>query len=266
MIDRSDRRTWIYLGRSLLILAGVFILVWFVLLPALNLLPGNDYSALDEANELNQLGNLGSALILYTNAINDGKDLTSAYAGRGSTFMKLRRFREAIEDFTKSLNLERSADVLSNRCNAYRLTSSLLLAQQDCVDAIALDDENVSAHIAFAMLFVEEEQLAKARDEVNIAIEIDPFAAEAMFVLSQIEMAVGNTNAAVEALTKCIEIDITDPICYWHRGFLYSSLGKIDEAIQDMGVVLDNGDPEVHGQLMLEAGTLMRQYGTDPDQ
>ena len=249
-----------------MILIGALLLVWFVLLPALKLQPDNDDSTLREANELNQLGNLESALILYTNAINDGEDLASAYAGRGSTLMKLRRFREAIDDLTQSLNLELSADVLSNRCNAYRLTSSLISARQDCMDAITLDEDNVSAHIASAMLLVEEEQLALARDEVNIAIEIDPAAAEAMFALSQIEMAVGDTNAAVAALTKCIGIDITDPICHWHRGFLYSSLGLIQEAIQDMQVVLDHGDPEIHGQLMLEAGTLMRQYGEDPDQ
>jgi tetratricopeptide (TPR) repeat protein len=261
-----DKSSWLRFAQSLVILIGAFLILYYIILPAFNLRPGSPGQDVELPSEIQSSSDLEKSLAEYTAAIDRGDGSASTYSGRGAILMQLRQFRDAIDDFTKSLEYELDADVLSSRCNAYRLTANFNSAREDCKTALNLDENNVQAHIAYAMLLVEEGQFAGAREQAEAAIELKPDSSEALFALSQVEMADGDPKAALDALSKCIEVDITDPTCYWHRGFLYSSLGQIDQAIEDMKAVLKYGDPEIHGQLMLEAGTVLRQYGVDPDQ
>ena len=59
-------------------------------------------------------------------------------------------------------------------------------------------------------------------------------------------------------LTKGIEISPTQPKYYWERGFLYYVAGQVTKAKEDMQKVLDNGNPETDGELLLNAGSLLK--------
>lgn len=227
--------------------------------------PSNFGYPVIEGRNLLQDGDLEGALLAFTYAIEGNDNLSAAYAGRGDTLISLRRFTEALEDYSKSLEIEITPEVLASRCNTYRLTAAFELALEDCNNALAIDPQNVTAHIAAAMLFLEKDQLNLAQKEADVAIRIDPSSIEAVLAASQIAIAEGDSEAAIVALSRCIEIDQSNPECYWHRGFLYTALGQIKLAIEDMQAVLDLGDPNIHGRLMLEAGTVLRQFGEHPD-
>lgn len=158
----------------------------------------------------------------------------------------------------------RTADVLASRCNALRLLAKPAEAMNDCKEAASLDPNNLDAHLALAMLYLEQSNRDGARTEVSAARDIDPQSAKTQYVLAQIELAAGNYEAASAALTECIGLEPAEPRCYWDRGFIYYSLGKVEEAKQDMRAILEYGDPETDGELMFNAGKLLRTLGEEP--
>lgn len=224
--------------------------------------PTVDYEG--KGNELLQARRYEQALHAYDDAIAAGEDLAGAYAGRGRAYAALRRFREAVEDYDASLKYDRTADVLASRCNALRLLARPAEAMEDCEEAISLDSDNVDAHLASALLWLEQNDLNKARAEVGAAEEINPKSAEAQYALAQIEVAAGEYEAAATALSECIELDPSQPRYYWDRGFIHYSLGRFEEAKADMRAVLEYGDPETDGELMFNAGKLLRSLGEEP--
>ena len=222
---------------------------------------GEPTSFLEEGEELLRLRRYEQAIAVYNQAVESGEDLAKAYAGRGHTYVGLRHFDKAASDYTTSLEYDRTPVVLASRCNAYRMLAKFLLAMDDCNEAVSLDPNNAETHIALAMLFLEQKKTHQARAEVNTAKQIDPEYVNAQYVLAQIELAEGHLKAAATALSECIEMDQSQPVYYWERGFIYYSLGKIDQAKEDMRSVLSYGVPDVDGELMFKAGKMLRSLG-----
>ena len=214
-------------------------------------------------DQLFQARQYEQAISAYDEAIEAGNDLARAYAGRGHAYTALRRFDEAVSDYTSSLEYDRASEVLASRCNAFRMLAETTLATDDCNAAIELDPDNANAHLALAALYLEQNNINQARAAASTAQELDPESANAHYVLAQVEVVVGNREAAADALSKCIELDQAELPCYWERGFIYYSLGKIDEAKEDMRSVLERGNPEFDGELMYNAGKLLQTLGED---
>lgn len=226
--------------------------------------PAPVVDSVGQGDNLLQARRYEQAISAYDGAIEAGDDLGRAYAGRGKAYAALRRFRAAVEDYDASLKYDRTADVLASRCNALRLLAKPAEAINDCEEATRLDPDNTDAHLASAMLYLEQNDLEKARAEVTVASELDPKSVQSQYVLAQIEVTEGNYEAASAALSECIALDPAQPRCYWDRGFIYYSLGRIEEAKADMRAVLEYGDPETDGELMFNAGKLLRTLGEEP--
>lgn len=219
---------------------------------------------INRGDQLLQSGRYDQAVAAYNEAIEGGHELARAYAGRGHANMSLRQFKQALEDFSMSLEYERNPVVLASRCNAYRLLDDLSSALQDCREAIELAPENMDVRIAFAMLLLDKGDIDEARSEANAAHEINPNSAKPYYILAQIYSIEGNYEEAIKSLSECIEIDPDEPIYYWERGFLYYSLGKVEESKKDMRAVLEYGETYKDGELMFEAGNLLRSLGEEP--
>lgn len=214
-------------------------------------------------DQLFQAKQYEQAISAYDEAIEAGNDLARAYAGRGHAYNALRHFDEAVSDYTASLEYDRVSEVLASRCNAFRMLAETTRAIDDCNAAVELDPKNAHAHMALAALYLEQNNIDQARAEASTAQELDPESANAHYVLAQVEVVVGNLEAAAAALSKCIELDQSEIVCYWERGFIYYSLGKVDQAREDMRSVLERGDPEFDGELMYNAGKLLHTLGED---
>ncbi len=225
---------------------------------------GEPTSFLDEGDQLLRFRRYEQAITVYDQAIESSDDLARAYAGRGHAYVGLRRFGKAVSDYTTSLEYNRMPVVLASRCNAYRMLAKFTLAMDDCNEAIELDPNNAETHVALTMLFLEQGNTNQARAEINTARQLDPEYVNAQYVLAQVESAEGHLAAAAIALSKCIEMDQSQPAYYWERGFIYYSLGKIDQAKEDMRSVLRYGVPEVDGELLFNAGKMLRSLGESP--
>ena len=81
-----------------------------------------------------------------------------AYFGRGNAFLGLRRFDEALRDFTKSLEFERTPEVLASRCNTFRIYTKYDEALRDCLEALELDPENADALLSTIFLYIDQQK------------------------------------------------------------------------------------------------------------
>jgi tetratricopeptide (TPR) repeat protein len=222
------------------------------------------HGPVETGNQLVSEGKLEEAFAQYNTAILNNTDLAAAYKGRGNVFTQWRRFSEAANDFTTSLNYNKTAEVLVSRCNAHRMLAKPEAALKDCNEAIELNPELDDAYLALAMLRLDQGDTAEAEKMVNIALDINPHSANTYHMLSQIRLIDGDMDGAIESLTKSIEIDPNQPQYYWDRGFTYYMTGDIDLAKEDMRQLLEVGLPERDGELLLRAGTLLTSFGETP--
>ena len=269
-IWKQHRKLWIVIMTTVLVVASLFSIIHFSK-PALTALPwfraqsqNSSTADLDKGDLLIESGQYSQAVDVFSHAISQDGDLAKAYAGRGNGYLGLRRFDAAIADFTISLKYARSANVLSARCNAYRIVKKYEMAQSDCEAAIALDPKNSESHIELGVLFLDLGRYAQARNEIEAALQIDPSSAKAYYALSQLELEQGHSSLALAALSKCIVLEPMKARWYWERGVIYFSQGEIDLTGKDMQAVLKYGNPDIDGELMLEAGTIMREIGKSP--
>lgn len=212
---------------------------------------------LAQADAFYEQGQLQQAFDAYSVAIDARQGVAEAYAGRGDIYTQWRRFREAANDYSASLEVQRDPIVLGKRCNAYRLLAKFDLALQDCQEAIQLDPEYIDAYIAQAVLHLEQGQAEAAKQVIEQAMTIDPTVARLHQALGQIEISQGHTDAGIAALDEAIRLDPKQPQFYWDRGFAYYTLGKLKESSEDMERVIQNGDPEKDGELIYQAGSLL---------
>jgi tetratricopeptide (TPR) repeat protein len=260
------RKPWIVIVAATTVVAVLLFLLQFsrFYIPWVGQLFSNPGANLVEGNRLLESGQYPQAITVFNSAILDGYDLANAYAGRGDAYRNLRRFDEAIDDYTTSLKYVRSATVLAARCSVYTALAQFDLSRSDCEAAISLDAQNVDARIASGLLYLELGDSVRAYEEVETAIQIDPRSVNAHFALSQIETSRGDLNMAVTAVSKCIELDPKNARWYWERGYLYFLMGQTDLSGADMQAVLKYGKPDVDGELLLRAGTMLHQLGVSP--
>jgi tetratricopeptide (TPR) repeat protein len=216
--------------------------------------------SLAEAENQASQGHYDEALGIYNQFIREGKNPDLAYFGRASLLMTLRRFDEAIQDYTKSLEINKSAATLASRCTAYRILNIMDHAVQDCEEAIRLDPSNIDAMLALTFLYLEQGNYDGARILVDQLVKNYPENPMVFFALGRLEMVQGSPEKAIEALTRAIEIDPLDPQFYWERGFLFYSNGMIDESEADMQKLIEVAVPERDSELMMMAGNLMNTY------
>jgi tetratricopeptide (TPR) repeat protein len=200
------------------------------------------------------------AAIHFDSMIRDDISLSQAYYGRGAAFLGLRRFDEALRDFTNSINIEKKPEVLASRCNTYRIYTKYDEALRDCLEALSLDSMNNDALLATILLYIDKQNYTEAHELIDRFIQVNPDVSSGYYALAQLQMAEGPSIAAIDSLTKALELDPDNLQFLWDRGFLYYSNGKIPESKADMEKIVKLGNPETDGEILLNAGTILNSF------
>jgi len=208
-------------------------------------------------------GDYDEAFQLFSKAIELGGDLSRAHAATGTLYVIWRRYPEALDEYSKALELERTPDILIGRCNVYRLLLRVPEALQDCNEAIALKPDDTEIYLVLASLYLEKQDYAEARAQADNVLRLDPENDKAVFTTAMIDLAEGQADKAFDQLSLAISMNSKEPRYYWERGFLSIALGKIDQARTDMQSVLDVADPKKDGDLMLFAGSQLQILGDE---
>ncbi|KAL5203254.1 hypothetical protein ABZP36_014206 [Zizania latifolia] len=120
------------------------------------------------------LGNVGDRYN-YTNYLNDEPmpDATSEKE-QGNEYFKQKRFAQAIESYSRSIGLSPTAVAFANRAMAYLKLRRFEEAENDCTEALNLDDHYVKAYSRRITARKELGKLKEAMDDAEFAVSIDP--------------------------------------------------------------------------------------------
>ena len=179
----------------------------------------------------------------------EGETSGLAYENRDQAHSALRNYDEAIEDFSKSIEIQESSDIeyyfeLSNLAGVYVLRAE---AQHNLGNYRgAIDDYTIASRIdpdghweywRRALSYYRLEEYERALEDVDREIEESSYRHEPYVVRSNINCALGDYNNALEDLLEAVRLGF-DPLGYKVQ---MQSMGYYDGSI-DPGLSLSMQD------------------------
>ena len=180
------------------------------------------------------LGQYAEAIEDYSKAIELDPDLAEAYNNLGLANFALGQNAESIEEFNKAIDLK--PDVATGFNNRGFVKSSLgqyAEAIKDYNKAIELDPDLAEAYNNRGVDKLNLGQYAEAIKDYNKAIELDPDFAKAYYDRGLFNYNLGQHAEAIKDYSKAIELEPDFSWAYSNRGVAKLNLGQYAEAIKD---------------------------------
>ncbi|XP_034222767.1 RNA polymerase II-associated protein 3 isoform X1 [Prunus dulcis] len=92
----------------------------------------------------------------------------------GNEYFKQKKFREAIDCYSRSIALSPSAVAYANRAMAYIKIKSFQEAEDDCTEALNLDDRYIKAYSRRATARKELGKLKESIEDAEFALRLEP--------------------------------------------------------------------------------------------
>jgi tetratricopeptide (TPR) repeat protein len=129
------------------------------------------------------------------------------------------------------------------RAKANYKIGNKLYAMDDINKSIELED-NFSAFHLRGKLFLETNELDKAKQDLRNAYELNPESADLLFDLGYLEYLNGENQLALDYYIKSVKYDLRNPNTYVNIGNLYAIMGDSKTAIDNYSkaLVLDTTD------------------------
>jgi len=196
---------------------------------ALDYLPSYAPALNGKANLLIMMENYKAAGKLIEDAIKKNSDYPQFYLTRGIVLIHKGKFKDAIEDLNRALDLAQGTNdklfenkIYVNRGAAYQKLFEYDAALSDYSKAIQLNDNNPNVYLYRGYLYYQTNEYEEALRDFNIAIEIDPanpfaYYNRGMIYLKQVKdveacddfhkaCELGNNNACRMVISNCIEL------------------------------------------------------------
>ena len=208
-----------------------------ILTNLINLNPELEEAYAFRGNSYFELKRYNQALIDYTRVIemnpsSVGKNQKLAYGMRGFTYSLLKEFDKALEDFNKCIELDaNNSDVYNNRAYTYRFLNRYDEAIKDWEKAIQINPELENE----LSLLIEETISIKDIGERKKMKKSNNLKTEEEDFLKKGDEAIdsGNYEEAIKAFEKVIELDPDCEKAYFNLGNTYYQIKKYDKAIDE---------------------------------
>jgi len=228
-------------------------------------LPMDDFTRL--ALEKAKQGDVEGALDAFSVAIAANPDGASIpYYYRGLVYIEDGKVNEAIEDFTKAIELDSHfPQAYAARGTAYLMISRPAKAAEDFNKALQLDPKNATTYVNRARALMGLQMNEEAEADLDKAIELDPKLVAAYFNRGVLRMLNQETEKALEDFNQCIAINPNLPAPYFNRAVAYIELGDKKAAATDLAVYLTiSKDEEGKHQARSLLDSLTGTQGNNP--
>ncbi|XP_028554205.1 RNA polymerase II-associated protein 3 isoform X2 [Dendrobium catenatum] len=92
----------------------------------------------------------------------------------GNEYFKQKKFHEAIECYSRSIAFSPTSVAFANRAMAYLKVKKFVEAENDCTDALSLDDRYVKAYSRRLTARKELGKLEEAMEDADFAVRLEP--------------------------------------------------------------------------------------------
>lgn len=113
-------------------------------------------------------------------------------------------------------------------------------------NVLAVDPSNYRAHLQVAMELRREDRLQEALPLFKMAAQLEPQRTELHIELAELQILLGNFEAAEEAIETALIIDPNNAVAHYWRGVLLVNAGDVDRGISELRVaqeLLRSRDP-----------------------
>jgi tetratricopeptide (TPR) repeat protein len=182
-----------------------------------------------------QVGYWQNNFTLYDHALVVNDNSWLAYDNRGVAYYSQGRYKQAIEDFNRAIEIKpRHEKTYNNRGNAYQTLGGYRQAIDDFNKAIEVKPDFPEAYNNRGNAYLFLGNYKKAIEDMNKAIEIKPDYATAYNSRGNACQALGNYHQAIEDYGRAIENKPRYAEAYYNRGTAYNKLGNYQRAIEDL--------------------------------
>ena len=198
---------------------------------------------------INQTGIWKNSLTLW-NAELKRYSIPAAYNNRGDSYLALGQYQRAIEDYDKTIELDRDyAKGYNNRGIAYGDLGKYQLALEDFDAYIKRNSNEPTAYFNRGNIFKILGNYRKAIDDYNKAIELDPRKADVFNNRGNTFLKLNSYQKAIDDFTMAIRLNGNDDKAYLNRGIAYEGLGNYGEALADYRTSARLGNKQVQAYL-----------------
>lgn len=219
------------------------ILILFSILIWSNLYSQEDAVTLNSKGiEYAKKGELNEALILFEKAIKIDPEFSSAYANRGNVYRIQKKYKLAINDFTKSFELKRNLNTIYARANSFLEIDDFQSAVNDYT--IIIDESPTFSSIYFdrAYAYLRLENYVEAKKDLESQLQYDPKDFKSLANLVGVKKELGLYESAIKDYDKIlVEFPNQDDLhkIYNNRANLYLKIKNYSKAFEDINKAIE---------------------------
>lgn len=157
-----------------------------------------------------------------------------AQSSLGGVYMKEGKNAEALLHINEAIRLD------AGNYKAWYNKGVLLLRGGDARGALVALNKSISlkdyakALFTRALIYQQAGDCTEAVADTRKVLQQEPGNARAYFILGDCAEQAGSKGAALEAFSKAIEYESTEPMFFLRRGLIYAQEGRNQDAIRDM--------------------------------
>lgn len=178
----------------------------------------------------------------YSKALSLDPSNPKIYFARGITYLGLSQKKEAIDDFTKSMTLDKglTAKALACRGEVYSFFNEFDKALSDLNLSIKTDPKEAKTYALRSQAYCHmKRDYEKALVDANKALSIDPTLPDAYCYRGISEMRLGFFDKGLTDLNKSIDLNNKNTEAFYERAACFQNQAKLNEAIKDYSRVLE---------------------------
>lgn len=205
--------------------------------------------SLSRGMTLLQKGNYREAIQDFKRTLATNPDTVEAHKFMAMAYLKLDKKQEAIEAYKQVTKLvPNSAGAYVDLGNAYLEANRHGEAEKQYRRAMQLDPLNVVAPYTLGNLYLMQERLSEAEDIFSKVIKQAPQDGNARYALGRTYNKMERYDLAVKELEKALSLKRDFPAARFELGVAYAETGRKEEAQREANVLKDQ-DPKLYVDL-----------------
>lgn len=171
--------------------------------------------------------------IILKQEVHNNPNNPVAYYNLGDMYVKQEEYKMATKALQQAIQINPNyAEAFYLIGRAYGNMDEFKKSRDAFNRAIAINPDYAEAYLKLGVIYYRDGNERKAIENLKRAIEIKPEYAEAYSILGAVYSEKSRSrNKAIDAYEKAVSLDINDVEIYVELGYLYSSLGLWEQAI-----------------------------------
>jgi len=179
-------------------------------------------------------------LTLWDDAIRQDQSSAMTYYNRGTYLMNEKKYKEALDDFNKTIELNnRYANAYFNRGKVLLDNNRLDEAMSDFNKVIELKPLNADAYYSRGVIYFNRKNYEASIKEYTKAIELKPDFSDAFYTRANSLRELKRNEEALKDYNKSIELKPAYALSWFNRAVLFMNEKKNEEAIKDFNKAIE---------------------------